>query len=244
MKSKILITRALVVAGGLLLIMGAAMLMRRVALNQKGVWITKYPGNFTCFKIETAEGLTIITDPYGMDETVHADIVAVSHSHWDHTDFSRIEGPSLLIINTTETYTIQGVKITGVRGHHNKGEPLVNVIYVFDLDGIRLAQFASQGEVPTDTMFATIGKVDILIIQIYGKEKGKLTVGEASQIAQRLQAKIVIPAHTDTSQNDTLAALLMGGESEKITTGKLLVSRANLAAQTAPRVVVLDVPDY
>jgi hypothetical protein len=117
-----------------------------------------------------------------------------------------------------------------------------NIIYVFDLDGLRLAQFASQGEVPTDAMFAAIGNVDILIIQIYGSEKKKLDVGEASLIAQRLQARIVIPAHTDMSQNDTLASLVMGGKSEKITTGKLLVTQASLAAQITPRVVVLDVP--
>ena len=70
----------------------------------------------------------------------------------------------------------------------------------------------------------------------------KLDVGEAVRIAQRLQAKIVIPAHTGTSRNDPLASMITGEESEKISTGKLWVTRAGLASQITPRVVVLDVP--
>jgi hypothetical protein len=208
---------------------------------QAELQITKYPGNYTCFKFETSQGVILITDPYEMDEDVQADIVTVSHDHSDHADFSHIKG-EYQIIDTVDTFDEKGVKITGVAGRHNKGDTsITNIIYIFDMDGIRLAQFASQGELPTEAMFTQIGKVDILIIQIYGAGNGKLSVEEANSIAQRLQARIVIPAHTDTRQTDILASL-MGGKIEEIVTGKLVVTKAGLAEQQTPKVVVLDVP--
>ncbi len=214
----------------------------QAAQNQKGVLITKYPGNYTCFKFETAEGVIILTDPYNMNETVRADIVTTSHKDFDHADFSRIEG-TYQLDDTTGTHTFRGITITGVAGHHNRYDTTTsNIIYVFEMDGLRLAQFASQGERPTEAMYAAIGNVDILIIQIYGAEQKKLDAQEAAQIAQRLQARIVIPAHTDTSQNDRLAAWLTTEKSQKITSGQLFVTQASLAGQDKPRVIVLDTP--
>jgi L-ascorbate metabolism protein UlaG (beta-lactamase superfamily) len=203
-------------------------------------WIKKYPGNNTSFKFETSQGIIIITDPYGMNEDVRPDIVTVSHDHSDHRDLSRIGG-AYRLIDTVGTFEVKGIKIQGVAGHHNRDDlTTTNIIYVFDVDGLRVVQFASQGEMPTEAMFTQIGEVYILIIQIYGTANWKLSVEDASNIATRLQAKLVIPAHTDTNQNEPLAALL-GVKVEKIASGKLMVTEAGLAEQQTPRVVVLDV---
>ncbi|MCP4544014.1 MAG: hypothetical protein GY832_43430 [Chloroflexi bacterium] len=204
--------------------------------------IKKHPGNFTSFRLETRTGVTIITDPYKMDEDVQADIVTVSHYHSDHSDFSRIVGEYRLI-DTVGIYEENGIRITGIAGHNNKGDTdTTNIIYVFDMDGIRLAQFASQGELPTQDMFVKIGEVDILIIQTYGWERGKLTAGEARSIIQKLQAKIVIPAHTDAGQTETLISLF-GGNSESYLDGKLIVTETDLAEQKTTKIVILDVPE-
>lgn len=176
-----------------------------------------------------------------MNEYVQADIVTESHNHSDHTDVSSITGDYNLI-NTTGTFIENGIKIIGVAGHHNKGDrTTTNIIYVFNLNGIRLAQFASQGELPTEEMFKQIGKVDVVIIQIYGLGNGKLSVAETHQIAQRVQAKIVISAHTDIHLTDPLASLLMNGAKKKIVAdGILTITQDTLAAQQMPMVVVLD----
>jgi L-ascorbate metabolism protein UlaG (beta-lactamase superfamily) len=94
---------------------------------------------------------------------------------------------------------------------------------------------------PTEEMFTVIGTVDILIIQVYGSENGKLTAAEAAEIARRLGAKIVIPAHTDADQTVNLAALLQASN-EAIKSGLLTVTSAELSAQQTPRVVTLDNP--
>jgi L-ascorbate metabolism protein UlaG (beta-lactamase superfamily) len=203
--------------------------------------IKKYPQNYACFKIVTSRSVIIITDPFGMTEDVPADIVTVSHDHGDHNDIRHIQ-PALDPFRTPGEYTVQEIRITGVAGHHNKGDAkTTNVIFVFSMDGIRLAHFASQGEMPTEEMFTVIGTVDILIIQVYGSENGKLTAAEAAEIARRLGAKIVIPAHTDADQTVNLAALLQASN-EAIKSGLLTVTSAELSAQQTPRVVTLDNP--
>lgn len=205
--------------------------------------ITKYPGNFCSFKLETPAGLTIITDPYKMDEDVAADIVTVSHYHADHADFSRIMGDYHLIDAAGE-YNEQEVTITAVAGHHNRGDTntttTTNIIYVFDFGNIRLAHFGSQGELPSEEMLAQIGQVDILIIQVYGWERGKLSVSEAHRIGQSLEAKIVIPAHGDLSLTDRLISIF-GGQSERYPNGELELSEAELNQTQTSRVIVLDV---
>jgi hypothetical protein len=203
--------------------------------------IRKYPGNYASFKLETLTGLTIVTDPYGMDEDVRADIVTISHHDEDHADLSRLL-PEFDLLDQPGEYAIGGISILGVAGHHNKGDATAsNVIFIFDFDGLRLAHFASQGEMPTQEMFAKIGSVNVLILQIYGEENGKLSVEEAGEIARRLQAKIVIPAHTDSSLTYDLTVRL-GASSRRIPTGRLTVSKTDLEQQDAPEVVILDAP--
>ena len=113
-----------------------------------GIRIKKYPGNYTCFRIITSDGKTLILDPYNMDETVNTDIVTQSHQHYDHNDNSRIIGDYHLITKAGK-YEIEGVSISGINGSHNNTDPSgknTNIIYLFEIDGIRIAHFASQGK--------------------------------------------------------------------------------------------------
>lgn len=204
--------------------------------------ITKYPDNFTAFKIETQDGITIITDPYMMDEQVHADIVTESHQHSDHTDISHILAP-YTILNKPGQFELTGVKITGIAGSHykpwyNNNIDNNNIIYVFDFGNIRLAQFASQGDVPTPAMFAQIGKVDILIIQIFTVNQ-KLSEAEVQQVVNELAPRIIIPAHGDPSLSDGFAQRI-GADFRQETSGILNISSSDLDQLGKPVVVVLD----
>jgi len=186
-------------------------------------------------------GVTIITDPYKITEDTSADIVTISHYHSDHADFSHLTG-AYRLIDTAGAFSEKGVKIIGVAGHHNKGDvDTTNIIYVFDFNGIRLAQFASQGDMPTAEMFAQIGTVDVLIIQFFSRNVGeKLAPFEANSIAQRLHARIIIPAHGDLGSMDRLEALW--GKLEHVSSGELVVKQSELADLSTPRVILLDRP--
>ena len=202
--------------------------------------ITKYPGDNSAFKIETPTGLVIITDPCDMTEEVEPDIVFVSHSHDDHADFSHLKGP-YQIIDKAGNFNVKGVAITGIDGHHNRGDQTVtNHIFVFELEGLRIAQFGSQGDLPTEEMFRQIGSVDILFIQIYGALYLKLSPTQAYDIVQRLQAKLVIPQHGDPKNTDYLIQWIKG-PSEKIASGQIIVSKEELDKLPKTKVVSLDV---
>jgi len=205
--------------------------------------IKKYPSNYTAFKIEVQGGATIITDPFLMDEKVHTNIVTESHQHGDHTDVSSILEPYQLF-KEPGVFDVAGVKVTGVGGVHNKpassnlNNP--NVIFVFDLGSIRLAEFGSQGDVPTPDMFAQIGKVDVLIIQVFnGNSIYKMNIADAKKIVEQLSPRVIIPAHGDPSVNADLAKLL-GADFRQEPSGILELSRSVLDGMEKPIVIVLD----
>ena len=214
------------------------------ALQPEQIRITKYQDNYTAFKIELPTGKTIISDPFLMDEKVHADVVTESHQHLDHTQTYRIIKPFELI-NTPGSFEFAGVKITGIAGAHNKAgfedDPEnQNIIYIFDLGYIRIAQFASQGQMPSDAMFAQIGKADILIIQIYNLDH-KLSTVEAQKIASKVGARIIIPAHGNPDLNQGFAKLI-GAEFKKEASGIFSISRSQLDKITTPIVLDMDRP--
>lgn len=206
-----------------------------------GVWIVKYPDNQTCFRFETPDGRIIVTDPYNMDELVKPDIVTISHPHLDHGDISSLGKPYALLTKAGE-FNIKGIRITGVAGSHNSGrtleENVCNVIYVFDIDGLRIAQFASQGALPSKAMFDEIGRADVLILQLFSGG-GKLSLQECTTIARTLEAKLIIPAHGDTTLIGRFAEL-MDTRVEKSETGEIVVMKSSLDTMKRPKVMVLD----
>lgn len=209
--------------------------------NREAIKLKKYPGGFTSFLLETPSGVKIITDPYNIDENTHADIVTESHSHGDHTDVSNIIKPYKLI-NTCGEFNVSGVRIMGIAGHHDKGDyGLTNIIYVFNIDGIIIAQFASQGQVPTPDDLRKIGKVDLLIIQMYASYN-KLTVEECVTIARNLEAKIVIPAHGLDSPSvlNKFSQLLSNRDFISVKSGQMTIRKSDLDKMKIPQVMVLD----
>lgn len=209
----------------------------------EGVWIKKYPDNNACFKFETPEGKKIIVDPYMMDETVKPDIVTESHQHGDHTDVSKLQG-AYKLIKKTGSYNEKGVKILGYSGKHNKGDVVeTNIIFVFEIDGIKIAHFASQGELPSDELLEKIKDVDVLLIQASIRPQyadSKLNLEETKAIIKKLKPKIVIPEHGSYNLGKALATYL-DLEVEFIKNGEIVVTRSGLNASKSLRILDLDI---
>ena len=168
-----------------------------------GVWIKKYPGGYACFKFETPDGIKIVCDPYNMDETVSADIVTESHQDVDHKDTSMLTGQFTLLKEPGE-YVVKGIHITGIPGKHNKPDTgMTNTVFVFEINGIKIAHFASQGKVPSEEMWVLLkafNGIDILLIQTFKSphwewDDIKMTPKECYTVIDRLNPKIVIPEH-------------------------------------------------
>lgn len=208
----------------------------------EGVWIKKYPENYACFKFETPEGLKVVADPYMMNETVEPDIVTESHQHSDHTDTSKLQGKYKLI-NQTGNFEEKGIKITGYSGQHNKGDTSeTNIVYTYEINGIKIAHFASQGEMLADNVLEKMKDVDVLLIQGSIKPEyadSKLNLSEMKYIIDKLKPKIVIPEHGSENLGKALASYL-NLNVEFIKGGQIVVTRKDLDTAKSLRVLDID----
>lgn len=160
----------------------------------------------SCFKITTKpEGrgqaeVIIFTDPF--DRSVglrppqgQANIVLISHRHFDHSNTESLKG-DFSTIDIPGEYSLSGVNIVGVDSYHDKdkGADLGhNTIYLMESEGIRLCHLGDLGCSLDSGQLDAINGVDILMIPIGGKYTidGK----EAAELVRKIEPKIVIPMH-------------------------------------------------
>lgn len=155
-----------------------------------------------CFKIQDKE-VTIITDPYDSSigfklPRLKADIVTVSHDHYDHNNIAGVKGISgePFIIKNPGEYEIKGVFIYGIPFWHDKSEGKergANIAYRIEIEGISVVHLGDLGHFLTEEQAALLGSIDILLIPV----GGKYTIGvkEAVEIINELEPRIVIPMH-------------------------------------------------
>lgn len=158
----------------------------------------------SCFLIEDSKGRKLLTDPF--DGSVgykvfenSADIVTISHHHFDHDYVEKIKG-SPKIIDKVGLFNVCDIDISGIASYHDKmkGEKRgENIIFTFKMDGYKLCHLGDLGYILTDEDLQKIGTIDILFIPVGGNYTidGK----EAAVVAKLLNSHIVIPMHFKTS---------------------------------------------
>jgi L-ascorbate metabolism protein UlaG (beta-lactamase superfamily) len=156
-----------------------------------------------CFRITAADGTRIITDPYAtadhfrhgeLDET--AEIVTISHEHFDHNNAGVIKGTPVILRETAE---VRGIKFTAVSGYHDDAGGTrrgANTMFSFELDGIRLAHLGDIGHILTEQQLSALGPVDVLLIPVGGFFT--IDAAAATEICRRLDPRITIPMHFKT----------------------------------------------
>lgn len=159
------------------------------------------------FIITSDSGVKIMIDPYAtggglsygnIQET--ADIVTVSHSHSDHNNVAAVSGKPRLV-NQPGTTEIKGIKLQGIPTHHDEVAGKArgnNIIFSFEVDGIRVCHLGDLGHPLTEKQAVELGKVDILLIPVGGFYTIDAKV--ASQVASQLAPKVIIPMHFKTSK--------------------------------------------
>lgn len=145
------------------------------------------------FKIK-GKGVTVVTDPYlGKSE---ADIVTVSHDHFDHNKTELVS--SRFVVNGPGEYEIGGVSIVGVGSFHDdkKGiERGKNTIYVIEMDGMRVCHLGDLGHKLEEGQLEEVGNVDIVMVPVGGVFT--IDAKTAVEVVKQLEASIVIPMHYD-----------------------------------------------
>ena len=158
----------------------------------------KYWGH-SCFYLQASNGVSVITDPYTkvgyeLPQGLKCDILLVSHGHFDHAYAQAVNYRSL--VSETGERECLGVKIKGIESFH---DPLngklrgKNVIFKFEIDGLKICHFGDLGEPCSDALCDEIGAVDVLLLPVGGTYT--IDAAQALAYAQKLAPKVVIPMH-------------------------------------------------
>ncbi len=202
------------------------------------------------FLVTSDNGTRIITDPYepilGMkygEIKESADIVTVSHEHGDHNNVAAVQG-NPRVLRETKPVEVKGIRFSGVATYHdNSGgsERGSNVIFCFEVDGIKVCHFGDLGHMLSNEQVAGIVNVDIMMIPVGGNFT--IDAKTASDIVSMLSPAVVIPMHY---KNDRCPEFPIAGvdafTGDKTNVTNLEVSEAEFTAgklPAAPQIVVL-----
>lgn len=164
------------------------------------------------FRIRAREG-TVITDPcppstgYDIGKPT-ADVVSLSHAHDDHTYLKAVAGKPIVIDGPGE-YEISGAFLTAIPTYHDGekgGERGKNLVFVIEMEGIKICHLGDLGHVPTADQAEGMTGADVLMIPVGGDST--IDGAKAAEIVPTLDARIVIPMHykTPVSKGDLESA--------------------------------------
>ena len=168
----------------------------------------KYLGH-AAFAITSDAGLKIITDPYEVNEELgltygeineSADIVTVSHDHFDHGNVAAVRG-NPEVVRRTGRSTAKGIEFKGIASYHDEAKGRLrgnNIIFCFELDGIKVCYLGDLGHLLDDKQVAEIGSVDILFIPVGGYYT--IDAKAATEVCNQLKPRIIIPMHYKTEK--------------------------------------------
>jgi len=161
------------------------------------------------FLISSDSGLKIITDPYPQGSGLSyapvnepADIVTMSHDHFDHNNVESIPGnPELITGNGTKN--VKGIQFKGIATHHDESQGKdrgTNTIFCFSVDEIKLCHLGDLGHRLSKEQIVEVGDVDILFIPIGGVYT--IDAKMASPVIDDLKPRVAIPMHCKTPKCD------------------------------------------
>lgn len=157
------------------------------------------------FKI-TGKDITIITDPFDAKTVGYspirqsADVVTVSHDHFDHNYLSAVSG-NPLIFNSPGEYEVRGTEFRGVRvPHDDKGgnERGYVTAFVIEVDGMKICHLGDIGDELSSEQLEQIDDIDILLIPVGGVYT--IDAEQAARIISEVEPRIVIPMHYGTKE--------------------------------------------
>ncbi|MGW4335712.1 MBL fold metallo-hydrolase [Rhodococcus koreensis] len=187
------------------------------------------------------------TFSYPAIEGVEADLLLITHEHFDHNAADRIGGDPVVIRSTAGRFKSPVGEVLAVSSEHDTVAGTLrgtNTIFAFTLDGLRICHFGDfgQAELRPDQRTA-LGDIDVLLLPVGGGP----TIGgvAAAIIAFELAPALVIPMHYGTSRVNWLEPIdefvsILGWD---VVTASSVAQLNDLLGTTAhPRVAVLATP--
>lgn len=159
----------------------------------------RYLGH-SSFQIKTKDA-TLVTDPFPSDKVgipfpkTSADIVTVSHDHFDHSNIAAVDGQPF-IAQTPGEYEVKGVRIYGYPSFHDEkrgAERGKNTIFEIVAEDIHVAHLGDLGHLLEDETLEKLSEIDILLAPVGGVYT--IDYEKAVKISSAIEPKIIIPMH-------------------------------------------------
>jgi L-ascorbate metabolism protein UlaG (beta-lactamase superfamily) len=137
---------------------------------------------------------------------VDADLLLVTHEHLDHNGVGVIGGDPVILRSTAGRLDSPIGEVLAVASEHDEAagtERGPNTLFAFTLGGRRVAHLGDLGQrTLRDEQVEALGRIDLLFVPV----GGTLTIGaeQATEIAARLEARVVVPMHYRTERIDFL----------------------------------------
>ena len=156
-----------------------------------------------CFEI--AGSTIVVTDPHDgrsigiKPPKVTADVVLVSHDHFDHNCSRLVKGPDAVVVTEPVMTLDKGVRIEGFEAYHDDqgGRKRGKVtLFKFELDGISFCHLGDLGHVVDDSTAEHLAGVNILFVPV----GDVFTIGPkaALRVIDKIRPRIAVPMHYRT----------------------------------------------
>lgn len=202
-----------------------------------------------CFRLR-GKTASAVTDPYppalGIKlPKLEANLVTISHPHENHS-FVDAVAKGARVIDGPGEYEIAGIMVFGIGSFHDAvggAEKGRNVIYVIEVDEVRVCHLGDLGHRLDEETVEKIGSVDVLLVPVGGRNS--LAAAAAAEMVRLIEPRTVIPMHyaipgVKKELEGVETFLQEMGVTEAVPVNKLTVAPSVSGGEGELKVVVLE----
>ena len=154
---------------------------------------------YSCFEFAD-DRVRMVMDPHDgksigiWPPTVAANLVLCTHNNYDRNAFRVIYGHHKDYTEAIGEIDFNGFKITGLPSFSDDkmgAERGVNAIYMFEMDGLRIAFCGGLGDIPSDKVVDRMRGTDIMFVPI--GEYGTMPLEKVDVFVSKVEPKVVVP---------------------------------------------------